>query len=566
MRKYWLIAILILAAVLRIYGLERGDTVNDEVFYAFRAIGLMDFDKAPDQTTPLEWFDPHTKPFGVGVDSHIPWWTKISFHDHPPLVFWVQHFFMNIFGDSAWAFRLPSAVFGVASVYLVYLIGAILFSETAGLLASAFFAMTLNGVYISRTGMQEPYVIFFMLLASYFFLKAVGKPNSNYLIWTGIALGLGFLAKYNVFIMAPFFLAYLAVYKRDYFLNKKLWLGTLIVFVIFSPVIIYNIELYRAVGHFDFQLSYVFGQSHPEWQSQPGKEIGTAGERVKNFVPRLIATNSWLFLVIFAGSLIFLRNSFLFFVFGFLLLLFSLIGPAYRFLTMLTPWMALSVGSAAEHYFFAFLASLGVAQRQTRSKTMLGSAKIAIFALIAVFAFEIFYSYNNQIAYYPKGPQPWLSSKVRYENYNWGYNELNDYLEKELAGKMPAFTFTPKYLFLNELQDKALADALAKNLEPYPALIVYYGNFDDGPRLWIFDRLNFYRAWPVISFDTYLRFIEENGFDYYKKSGFRAYYFIEAANIVPSKEFRSAVAGQNFISVKNPRGEEAFKIYRFDML
>src|SRR3989344_4262944 len=34
--KHWLILILALAAVLRLYGLSRGDTVNDEVFYGFR--------------------------------------------------------------------------------------------------------------------------------------------------------------------------------------------------------------------------------------------------------------------------------------------------------------------------------------------------------------------------------------------------------------------------------------------------------------------------------------------------------------------------------------------------
>ena len=298
MKKYLLI-ILLIAAVLRFYGLNRGDTVNDEVFYAFRAIGLMDFDKAPDQTTPPEWFD-----------GHIPQWVNLSFHDHPPLVFWVQHFFMGVFGESAWAFRLPSAILAVVSVWLVYLIGGILFSETAGLISSAFFAVTLNNVYISRTGMQESYVIFFMLLAGYLFLKSFKKES--YLIWTGLALGLGFLAKYNVFIMAPIFLGYLLIYKRAYFLNKKFWLGALLALLIFSPVIIYNYEMYRAVGHFDFQLSYIFRQAHPEWVSEPGKEIGSLSDRIKNFIPRLISTNSWLFLILFAVSLIFLRNAFLF--------------------------------------------------------------------------------------------------------------------------------------------------------------------------------------------------------------------------------------------------------------
>lgn len=553
MKRYWIIVILVLAAVLRLYGLERGDTMNDEVFYAFRAIGMLDFDKAPNQPTPLEWFDPD-----------IPWWTKLSFHDHPPLVFWVQHFFMNIFGDSAWAFRLPSALLGIASVYLVYLIGVILFSETAGLTASAFFAVTLNNIYISRTGMQEPYAIFFILLASYFFLKAVGvthpltpsitlregekrekyslsRGRDSYLIWTGLALGLGFLTKYNVFIMAPIFLAYLAIYKRDYFSRKKLWLGALLAVLLFSPVIVYNLKMYQAVGHFDFQLSYIFQQNPKEWPVAPGKEIGALTDRVKNFIPRLIATNSWLFLILFAVSLLFLRNAFLFLVFGFLFLLFLFIGPAYRFLTMLAPWMALAIG------------------------TVFPKQKLFYYLLMPILAFEIFYSYNNQIAYYPKGPAPWLSSKVRYENYNWGYNALENYLKEELSGKMPALTFLPRYQFLNKLQDEAIARSKAQNLEPYPALLVYYGNIDDGPRLWIFDRWRFYRAWPIIDFETYSRFLDENGPDYYKKSGFKNFYFIMQTNIVPESEAAALIKESEPLSIFNPRGDEVFKVYKFSL-
>jgi len=527
MKKYLLI-ILIIAAVLRFYGLNRGDTVNDEVFYAFRAIGLMDFDKAPDQTTPPEWFD-----------GHIPQWVNLSFHDHPPLVFWVQHFFMGVFGESAWAFRLPSAILAVVSVWLVYLIGGILFSETAGLISSAFFAVTLNNVYISRTGMQESYVIFFMLLAGYLFLKSFKKES--YLIWTGLALGLGFLAKYNVFIMAPIFLGYLLIYKRAYFLNKKFWLGALLALLIFSPVIIYNYEMYRAVGHFDFQLSYIFRQAHPEWVSEPGKEIGSFSDRIKNFIPRLISTNSWLFLILFAVSLLFLRNAFLFLTLTFLLLLLTLIGPSYRFLTMLTPWMVLSFGGLTAKWRLNRL----------------------IFLLIPILAFEIFYSYNNQIAYYPNGPTTWLSSKVRYENYNWGYDALNNYLEKELAGKMPALTFYPKYQFLNKLQDDALTEARQRNLEPDPALLVYYGNIDDGARLWIFDRLRFYHAWPIISFKEYNDFMKEKGADYYMKSGFKNYYFMLSTNIVPSAEFQALIKDHAPVSIFNHRGDEVFKIYKF---
>ena len=70
-----------------------------------------------------------------------------------------------------------------------------------------------------------------------------------------------------------------------------------------SPVLVYNAMLYRAVGHFDFQLSFIFGQHPAVWQATPGKDIGALSERIANFVPRLIATNSWLFLLLAVASL-----------------------------------------------------------------------------------------------------------------------------------------------------------------------------------------------------------------------------------------------------------------------
>lgn len=526
--KHWLIVILILAAALRLYGLSRGDTVNDEVFYGFRAIGLLDFDEAADQATPLEWLDPN-----------IPSWTKLSFHDHPPLVFWIQHFSIALFGENNFAMRFPSAILGVLAVYLLYLLGRRLYSPAAGLVGAALMAVTLNSVYISRTGMQEPYVIFFLLLAAYLFLRA--QDQENYLIWTGVALGFGFLTKYNLFILVPIFLTYLAVFRRDYFFNKKLWLGVLLSLIIFSPVIIYNVKLYQAVGHFDFQFSHVFGQNPEVWQAQPGKEIGTIKDRVLNFTPRLIATHSWLFLILsaFAVTAVF-KSSFLLITFIYLLFLLLLIGPSYRFLTMLTPFMALA------------------------GAVLLTRFDKKIF-LVPIILFEIFYAVNNQIVYYPVGPSPWLSSKVRFENYNWGYNALGYFFDEELKNKMPAIRFDARYKFIEKMQDKSLAYGQKRSFEPYPAMVITYGNFDRGAKLWTLDRLHIYHGWPVITLETYFDYLKENGPDYYRRVGFKHYYFVLSANIVPSLEFQQLVRGTQAISILNPRGEEALKIYKLEI-
>ncbi|OGZ96144.1 MAG: hypothetical protein A3I44_01870 [Candidatus Sungbacteria bacterium RIFCSPLOWO2_02_FULL_51_17] len=551
-----LIAILIVAALLRFFGLGRGDTVNDEVLYAFRGLGMIDFDEAPYQTTPLEWFDPLAHPGAV-----TPWWVYVSFHDHPPLVFAVQHVFLAIFGDNTIAFRLPSSIAGVMSVYLLFLIGRKLFSEKAGLFSAFGYAITLNGVYISRTGLQEAHLIFFLLLAFYVFLQ--GLENKKYFIWLGVLIGLGGLVKYNFFIALPVFFAYLALFKRSVFRLREFWIGALLAIIVFSPVIVYNTELYRAVGHFDFQLSHMFGQEHPEWQVQPGKEIGTLGKRLTDILPRLIATHSWLFLALVAMSLAIFCYSFIkkprahlqektvvALTLAFLFVLIMLIGPAYRFLTMLTPFFALVVGFALAHM-----------QEKIRGRVVYA----VLSGAVIIACFEIFYSYNNQIAYYPTGPIPWMASKVRNENYNWGYNELEEYLTKEFAGKMPLLTFDTKYQFLENIRNGALQDGTHRGLRREPFLIVYGGNIDDGAKLWVFERRLVYKAWPILKMNDYYAYLNERGNDYFDRSGFKKQYFIYATNSVPDAVFRSTVAGLTPTPIKNQRGDIAFLVYKREL-
>jgi len=534
-RESWvrktLLAILVVSAILRIGWIARGDTVNDEVFLGFRAVGLLDFDEAGKQTTPIEWWDPAP-----------PWWTRLSFHDHPPLVFLIQHLSITVFGENTVGLRLPSALFGVASVYLVFLLGVLLYSPRAGLIAAGLLSVTLNHVYISRVGMQESFVIFFLLLSSYLFLRAVHADHS--FVLAGVAVGLALLTKYNAVVLVPLFGVYLLLHHRAAFKRKDLWLSVAVAALVFSPVIIYNIMLYHAVGHFDFQFSYVFGQNPAVWPEAPGKETGTLLERAGDFFPRLVSSHSWLFLLLAAISLVFLRNAFVVTALASLLLLIAVIGPAYRFLTMLTPFLALSIGN--------WLAP--IAEKK----------KLLLVFLSAVALFEIVYSVNNQIAHYPKGPTPWLSSKVRYENYNWGNNELGEFFKKEFARKVPAATFEMRYSFIERAQDASIVRGTRKGYASYPALIITHGNFDRGAKLWVLDRLQIYHGWPIVDLETYFDYLKERGADYYAREGFRTYYFVVSTNIVPSPEFVPLVRGIEPVSIKNPRGDEVFLIYRLE--
>lgn len=586
MPKYALIAILLLAAVLRIWNLSVGDiTGNDEVLYAFRAVGMLDFDEAEFQTTPLEWFDSSTS------SGNVPSWTKLSFHDHPPLVFLIQNWSIKIFGETVFGFRLPSAIFGILSVYLVYLLGRRMFSthstssgpmlssveasENTSLIAALLTAITVNHIYISRIGIQESYVIFFLLLTGYLFLKAL--ENDKYLLWAGMSLGFALLTKYTAGILIPIFITYLLIRKRDYFLNKKFWLGVILALVVFSPVIIYNVQLYRAVGHFDFQISYILGQDPEVWQKAPGKEeVGTLTDRILNFLPNLFNSNSWLFIGLFLLTIpisvflffkdrdLFKKKLFLDITLVWLVILLLFIGPTFRFLTMLTPFLALKIG------FFAN-------QVLSRAKVLShGKApKVMVGLIIITVIFEALYTVNSQILPYPIGQQFWMWSKIRYDNYAWGYNELDKFLEKELKGKVPFLALNLRYKFLTDIQNKALEKSQQRGLERYPALIIYDYNFQGSAQLWSLERLQIYHGWPVLRTEAYLGMLKENGNDFFEKAGIKINYFIIPTDALPLKRAdKLTIAGAQFeqqllkqgvapISLYNKKSEEIFRIYKF---
>ncbi|MEK7066474.1 MAG: hypothetical protein AAB965_02825, partial [Patescibacteria group bacterium] len=323
------------------------------------------------------------------------------------------------------------------------------------------------------------------------------------------------------------------------------------------------IEMYRAVGHFDFQISAMLGNRPAVWPVQPGKEIGTMADRLMAYIPNLSYTNSPAFMLLFAISTIFgLFLAFkkkifvkygdgmrLFLVsFAWVALLMLLIGPQFRFLTLLTPFLCLSVGP--------FICSRFDFVREKKYLKI-----VAIFIFVAIIVFEIFYSWNSEIALYPKGEMNTFWSKLRFENYNWGYNELGAYMEKELAGRAPALSFDLRHDFLGKIRDEAVTRAIDSGAEPYSVFFVWDGNFDEAGKLWTLDRLHIFHGWPIISMPQYLEMLKINGEDFFKISGFKKSYLILMNNKVPDDNDRALSDNAEKIIIRNPKGDEVFYLY-----
>ncbi len=78
------------------------------------------------------------------------------------------------------ALRLPNALFGALTVIPLFLLTAALFDRWTALLAAAFWAVGINAITHNRIGKEDTLLVFFMLFAFFFFVRAKQiSPNDQ---------------------------------------------------------------------------------------------------------------------------------------------------------------------------------------------------------------------------------------------------------------------------------------------------------------------------------------------------------------------------------------------------
>ncbi len=153
--------------------------------------------------------------------------------------------------------RYVTALFGVGAVYLTYFLGKKLFGEEVGLIAAFLLTFNFKHVINSHFGLPDIYNSFFLLLTLIIAVNIWKKPTSlNYLLG-GIAAGLSFSTKYQIFAVFPVIVAH--IYQS--FEGKKLDLGKLFNFkiflTVFSFVLMFLLTNPYFFIHFDEALSSV---------------------------------------------------------------------------------------------------------------------------------------------------------------------------------------------------------------------------------------------------------------------------------------------------------------------
>jgi 4-amino-4-deoxy-L-arabinose transferase-like glycosyltransferase len=125
-------------------------------------------------------------------------------HHKTPGPYWLIALVYILFGVSEASVRLPSMIFGVLSVLVLYEIGKILLGKKVGWLAAAIFCVEFLWLQYCRLGTPDVPMIFLVLLAIYCLLKAELHPRCRhfYSCIAGVCFGLGFLLR-SLMIFVP---------------------------------------------------------------------------------------------------------------------------------------------------------------------------------------------------------------------------------------------------------------------------------------------------------------------------------------------------------------------------
>jgi 4-amino-4-deoxy-L-arabinose transferase-like glycosyltransferase len=183
-------------------------------------------------------FSEATRQMFARGDFLTPYFNGAPRFEKPILLYWLQAAAFAAVGPNELASRIPSALSGIGCVLLLYLIGARLASTQAAMVAAVALATMFRFVALSRQGLTDIPVVFFIVAALYGFVRATEPRPLRGAAWLGwIAVGLGLLTKGPVGLLPlPIWAAY-ALAAREAALVTRIhpFAGPLVALLIAAP-------------------------------------------------------------------------------------------------------------------------------------------------------------------------------------------------------------------------------------------------------------------------------------------------------------------------------------------
>lgn len=129
-------------------------------------------------------------------DYIVPWFNGTHRFDKPPLIYWAQMACYKLFGENAFAARLPSALFAAGTSLLIFSWARRFTKWQTGIAASVIFTTSLQMLANARLATADMPMIFFVAAAAWSGWEMTRADTNKKWFWIfHVSLALGFLAK-----------------------------------------------------------------------------------------------------------------------------------------------------------------------------------------------------------------------------------------------------------------------------------------------------------------------------------------------------------------------------------
>lgn len=159
---WWLVALTALALVLRLINLNSGLWIDEiySLLHSFR---------------PSLWQIVSVFP----RDNHHPFYSVLA------------HLSLTVFGESPWSIRLPAALFGAATIPLLYLLGTLVVSRREALLAAALLCVSYHHVWFSQNARGYALLAFFAVAGAWVLLRGLEDGRPRFFVAYAVLIALG---------------------------------------------------------------------------------------------------------------------------------------------------------------------------------------------------------------------------------------------------------------------------------------------------------------------------------------------------------------------------------------
>ena len=128
----------------------------------------------------------------------------------------LAHASMQVFGEQAWALRLPSLFFGVASIWALFLLGRRVVGNTEALMACALMTVSYHHIWFSQNARGYMGLLLFTNLATWLWLEAMDHDSWTIRFAYAVSVTLGlWIHMTMLFVAATHALIFLLVWLKS---------------------------------------------------------------------------------------------------------------------------------------------------------------------------------------------------------------------------------------------------------------------------------------------------------------------------------------------------------------